>query len=51
MRANRATTTYGYSLPRGRLTSINTVVGSTVLQNLVYGRDAAGRIQIGRAHV
>lgn len=44
VRANGATTTYGYSLPRGWLTSINTVVGAAVLQNLVYGRDAAGRI-------
>jgi hypothetical protein len=42
--ANSITTTYGYSLPRDWLTSVNTVAGATVIQNRVYGRDAAGRI-------
>jgi RHS repeat-associated protein len=43
-RANGANTTYGYSASRNWLTSVVTTAGATTIQNLVYGRDAAGRI-------
>ncbi|MFZ5791054.1 MAG: RHS repeat-associated core domain-containing protein [Pseudomonadota bacterium] len=43
-RANGATTTYSYSAARGWLNSLVTTAGATTIQNLVYGRDAHGRI-------
>ncbi|WP_151176800.1 RHS repeat-associated core domain-containing protein [Hypericibacter terrae] len=43
-RANGVTTTYGYQASRKWLTDIDTLSGATVLQDLNYGHDAAGRI-------
>ncbi|MEX1203739.1 MAG: hypothetical protein WEB85_00685 [Dongiaceae bacterium] len=43
-RQNGVVTTYAYSLPRGWLTDLDTVKGTAVIQDLAYGRDAAGRI-------
>ncbi|MGH6882909.1 MAG: hypothetical protein ACREFM_18450, partial [Hypericibacter sp.] len=43
-RTNGANTTYGYSTTRNWLTSVVTTAGATTIQNLVYARDAAGRI-------
>ncbi|QEX16439.1 hypothetical protein FRZ44_17320 [Hypericibacter terrae] len=43
-RANGVTTTYGYQASRRWLTDIDTLAGATVLQDINYGHDAAGRI-------
>ena len=50
-RANGVVSTYGYSLTRGWLDSVTTNSGATSIQNMTYGRDAAGQIQIGHQHL
>jgi YD repeat-containing protein len=43
-RANGVATTYTYQDSRGWLTDIDTLAGSTVLQDIAYAHDDAGRI-------
>ncbi len=43
-RANGVVSTYARSAQRGWLTGVTTMSGATTVQDLVYGRDAAGRI-------
>jgi len=44
IRANAASTLYGYSAQRGWLTALTTTSTAGTIQDLSYGRDAAGRI-------